>query len=382
MPFNYDEFLKKAEEEKHSKEYLDATLAYAKKLDDKCLPVIFSTIHFAASMNITSDVLVNLINSYNYTYFNLKKKSGNGFREIMVPNEKLKYVQRWINYNILQQVPLSDFCTGFRPGFSILKNAIVHENSKAIYKIDLLRFFDTITDKRVFGLFKSLGYVENLAYDLGKICTSKHKRSYWSFVASEGVHELKQFADNNPSVLPQGAPTSPTIANILATRLDKRFAGLSQVLGFRYTRYADDLTFSITEHGRFPDLSIIEKIITDEGFFINRSKIKYFKQGMKQYVTGLTVTHGVNVSKKDRKEIFQHLYYCKKFGPTDHLKNISKATNGASQHFGFQDWLLGKISFIYSVDKANGIKMLKEFEKIDWPIDEQNVTDNLTTIFA
>ena len=289
----------------------------------------------------------------------------------MVPNEKLKFVQRWINYNILQQVSLSDACTGFRPEYSILKNAIVHENARAIYKIDLLRFFDTITEKRVFGLFKSLGYIENLAYDLSKICTSKHKKSYWSFVKDYNYDELTFLANDNPAILPQGAPTSPTIANILATRMDERFINLSRLMDFRYTRYADDLTFSITETGRFPNIGVIKKIINDEGFFINPSKVNYSKRGMKQYVTGLTVTHGTNVSKNERKDIFKHLYYCKKYGPTNHLAYISNTDSKHSrQHYGFQDWLIGKISFIYSIDKVNGKKMFKEFEKINWVIDD------------
>lgn len=371
MPFNFEEFRKNALEQNHTQEYLDVTIDYAKKLDQKKLPVIFSTIHLAIHLNIPSDILSNLIESYNYTYFNLSKKSGTGVREIMVPNEKLKYVQRWINYNILQQVHLSDACTGFRPGFSILKNAIVHENAKAIYKVDLLRFFDTITDKRVFGVFKSLGYIENLAYDLAKICTSRHKKSYWAFVNETGISKLKHFEKTNPNVLPQGAPTSPALANIIASRMDERFISLSRALGFRYTRYADDLTFSITNEGEFPNLNIIQKIIHDEGFFINQSKVKFYKRGMKQYVTGLTVTHGTNVSKHERKEIFKHLYYCKKYGPINHLKHLANTNDqNGRQHYGFQDWLIGKISFIYSIDKINGLKMFKEFEKINWLIDE------------
>jgi len=132
-------------------------------------------------------------------------------------------------------MPLSEACTGFRPNYSILKNAIVHADSIAIYKVDLLRFFDTITDRRVYGLFKSIGYIENLSYDLSKICTFKHKKSYWKFVVEKEQHELNEFLVHNPAVLPQGAPTSPTIANLIAKRMDERFIKLSHVFNSIYT---------------------------------------------------------------------------------------------------------------------------------------------------
>ena len=93
---------------------------------------------------------------------------------------------------------------------------------------------------------------------------------------------------------------------------------------------------------------------------------------MKQYVTGLTVTHGTNVSKNERKEIFKHLHFCQKFGPQDHLIFSSQKNQLKNIPYGFQDWLLGKISFIYSIDKVNGIKMLKEYEKINWAIEPEN----------
>jgi len=370
MSFDFDGFRKKASEDNHSDAFIRQTIEYATHLDKQNLPVIFSTVHLAINMKMPSDVLTALINTYNYTFFNLKKKSGTGFREIMVPNEKLKYVQRWLNYNILQKRSLSTACTGFRPDYSILKNAVVHSDSLAIYKIDLLRFFDTITDRRVFGLFKSFGYIDNLAFDLSKLCTQRHKKSYWSFVDEQNYTELNDLRSSNPPVLPQGAPTSPAIANLIATKMDERFLELSRLMDFRYTRYADDLTFSIIEGGRFPNINLIKKIITEEGFFINPLKIKLYKRGVKQYVTGLTVTNGTHVSKKYRKEIYTHLYFCQKHGPNDHLKHLFDREQGGRIPYGFQDWLLGKISFVFSIDNKEGTKMFKEFEKINWPLDE------------
>ncbi|OCX50593.1 hypothetical protein BEL04_22730 [Mucilaginibacter sp. PPCGB 2223] len=371
MPFDFEEFRKIAKSNNHSEEYIFETIKYAEKLNKKDLPVIFSTVHLAIELKIPSNILNSLLKSYNYTFFNLHKRSG-GFREIMVPNEKLKYVQRWINFNILQKLPLEKVCTGFRPNYSILTNANIHANSKMVLKVDLLRFFDTITDRRVYGYFKSLGYLKPLSYDLAKLVTARHKKSYWDFVSKDNCPQLADIANSNSPVLPQGAPTSPMLANLLASRMDERFIILSQKLNFRYSRYADDLTFSITEEGQLPFTRVIKKIIEEEGFFMNDSKTKIFSRGMKQYVTGLTVTHGVHVSKKDRKDIFMHLHFCKKLGPNEHLKNWSKKNGLNREPYGFQDWLLGKISFIYSIDKIIGTKMFKEFDKINWSFENSN----------
>jgi len=163
----------------------------------------------------------------------------------------------------------------------------------------------------------------------------------------------------------------PYLPKILYSYLPTTFIQLSQLLGFRYTRYADDLTFSIVEGGKFPDLNVIKKIISNEGFFINTSKVKYFKRGMKQYVTGLSITHGVTISKKERKEVFKHLFFCQKYGPQNHLIYSTKKQGDKNIPYAFQDWLLGKIAFIYSIDKINGVKMFKEFEKINWSFDSE-----------
>tara|TARA_R110002051_G_C8736499_1_gene498531 strand:+ start:91 stop:657 length:567 start_codon:yes stop_codon:yes gene_type:complete len=169
-----------------------------------------------------------------------------------------------------------------------------------------------------------------------------------------------------PSVLPQGAPTSPTLANILASKMDHRFEKLSEKLGFKYSRYADDLTFSIRGNQKLPSLKMIKKIIDEEKFVINEKKIKYLKRGGKQYVTGLTTSNGINVSKKYRKEIGSHIYYCRRFGVKGHLKRISGEKRKPQGVLPFHDWLYGHICFISSINRQAGDRLLEGFSKIDW----------------
>lgn len=230
MSFPFEQFEAKAKELNKSQEFIDACITYAKNLDEKGFPVTFSLAHLAIQMGIQSDYLRNLIGDgkndiiyeyehkyKRYNYFKLKKRNGK-FREIMSPAKDLKYIQKWILVNILNQYQLAESCKGFRKNISIFDNAKVHENSEIILKVDLLKFYDTITDRRVYSVFKSLGYVNNLAYSFAKITTAKHRDSYWIDIAKDSEGVLVDLIREKPAILPQGAPTSPMLANILAQK--------------------------------------------------------------------------------------------------------------------------------------------------------------------
>jgi RNA-directed DNA polymerase len=379
MSFPFEKFIAISNEQNKSQEFIDACTVYAKKLSERNLPVLFSLEHLAIEIGIQSDY-IRILNGdekgdnyygyeykYNrYNYFKLKKRNGS-FREIMAPAKDLKYIQKWILQNILVKFPLKDSCKGFRKEISIYHNAKVHEKADIILKVDLLKFYDTITEKRVYGIFKAMGYVENLAYTLAKITTAKHRISYWNDFDEKSKVILNELVDQKPSILPQGAPTSPMLANIAATRMDHRFETLSKIMNFNYSRYADDLTFSINADGKLPTLKFITKIITEENFFINSDKVSYMKKGCKQYVTGLTTTNGVNVSKKYRKMISEHIFYCRKYGVESHLeKRFVDFPHYNSMKF--YSWLYGHLCFMKSINEKASKKMLEDFNKINWSV--------------
>ncbi|MEO9954804.1 reverse transcriptase family protein [Nonlabens sp.] len=377
MSFPFEEFIKEAKEQNKSQKFIKNCVIYATKLSEKDLPVTFSLEHLAIQIGVQSDYLRSLIGDskegitydferkyLRYNYFKLKKRIG-GFREIMSPAKDLKFIQKWILVNILNKYQLADSCKGFRAKTSIYDNAKVHENSEMILKVDLLKFYDTITEKRVYGLFKSLGYVSNLAYSFAKITTAKHRDHYWRNFDANSKKVLKELTVQKPAILPQGSPTSPMISNILATKMDYRFEALAKKIGCRYSRYADDLTFSIKEEGKLPSLKLITEIISDEGFFINSKKTRYMKKGCKQYVTGLTTTNGVNVSKKYRKSISEHIYYCRKHGVNKHLERRKKEFPDFN-NIQFHNWLYGHLCFINSVNQEANKKLIQDFNKINW----------------
>lgn len=357
--------LNSLEELHHSQEFLEDVSKYSNYLQNRGLPVIYSLKHLSLLSDISIEFLNDLCSNRSRTVFykryKLRKKTG-GFRVIQTPIESLKYLQRWILINIIDSLPTHESCHGFEKGKSILSNAKNHLNSAAILKMDLLRFYDTINERRVYGLFKNLGYHPNLAVSLAKICTITPDNL---FISSFKDNELllKKKIRKSIGILPQGAPTSPKLANLLCISMDNRLNKLSQKYELKYSRYADDITFS----GDLENIEIIKKIIpriiVDESFFINHTKTKIIKRGHSFMVTGLSVVSDhVTVQKKYKKTVEHHLHHCLKNGVINHLTTM-KINNR-----NFKDWLLGSIAYIYSIEKETGKKFLTDYNKIDWPL--------------
>lgn len=220
-----------------------------------------------------------------YTPFEIPKRTG-GTRRIWAPRPKLKQAQRWILDQILMQLPVHGAAHGFLPERSILTHARIHTNPKRLMRLDLQDFFPTISFARVKGLFRKAGYREQIATLLALLCT-------------EAPREIRQLNGQTYFValaercLPQGAPTSPMISNLVAMSLDRRLQGLASAQGWRYSRYADDLTFSLPDGDAAAKVGYlqgaVQRIVVDEGFALNDKKTWVARKGGRQAVTGLIV---------------------------------------------------------------------------------------------
>ncbi|MEO1269430.1 MAG: reverse transcriptase domain-containing protein, partial [Myxococcota bacterium] len=203
-----------------------------------------------------------------YKRFTIPKRRG-GRRLISAPMPRLKRAQRWILDHVLTPITVHEAAHGFRSGRSIVTNAAPHVGAAVVVNMDLRDFFPTLTFRRVRGAFGALGYSGSVATVLALLCT-------------EPDTEQVQLDGNTwhvalgPRHLPQGAPTSPALTNIICRRLDRRLTGLAQELGFVYTRYADDLTFSKPVLGEQPVIGRLlgqaGHIIEDEGFVVHPDK--------------------------------------------------------------------------------------------------------------
>ncbi len=317
--------------------YILACLNYATRLINCNLPVIFDLRHLALLIGIEpSDLgkILYLSDIYLYRKTTIPKKSG-GERNLLIPSISLKYIQSWILNNILYNIPISQEANGFCKGKSIVSNAEKHLGKECLVNIDIKDFFPTISIKQVFRIFIYYGYTKELSYILAKLCTFEGR-------------------------LPQGSPASPYISNIVSLKLDKRLSKLSVKYNADYSRYADDITFSGPKNLK-NILPIAEKIINEEGFIINESKTRISYRHQRQSVTGLIVNgQEVKISKYFKRQLQSEIYFCKKFGVSEHQKRCNDNHNFYKEH------IYGKAYFVNMVEPELAKRLLAQLDEIDW----------------
>ncbi|MFX0033955.1 MAG: reverse transcriptase family protein, partial [Candidatus Hermodarchaeota archaeon] len=218
-----------------------------------------------------------------YHTFFIAKKSG-GRREIIIPSPKLKQIQSKIFIDILEKIKASKFAHGFIKERSIVSNAKEHLKSQIMYHIDLVDFFPSIKLNEVCKVFRNIGYSEYISYLFGLLCTFIPECNFT--IQDKSILNFNQLA-----FLPQGACTSPIISNLVCCQLDKELNEFARGYGLRYTRYADDITFS-SQSKRYITTNLIKKIhsvIKAHGFSINRKKERLSYNRNFQRVTGINV---------------------------------------------------------------------------------------------
>ena len=279
-----------------------------------------------------------------YKRFFMPKKSG-GKRLISAPMPLMKKVQYGVLNELLYKLEVQDTAYGFVPNRSIVGNAEKHVGQSVVMNMDLKNFFPTITYKRVKGLFKALGYAEKYATILALLCTEPETDE----VKMDGE---RYFVATGERHLPQGAPTSPVITNLICRTLDKRMLGAAEKLGFTFTRYADDCTFSCAEAAKEnvgKMLWIAKKIIVEEGFIMHPDKLRIMHKGRHQEVTGIVVNEKLNVNRRDLKNFRALLFQIERDGFEGKSWNNSP---------NLRDCIQGYANFVKMVHPEKG-KVLK-----------------------
>jgi RNA-directed DNA polymerase len=286
-----------------------------------------------------------------YTRFTIPKRGGGGEREICAPKPQLRWVQRRILDLILAKVLTHDAAHGFVPGRSTVTNAALHTGAKVIVKFDLTDFFPTIHYYRVVGLFARLGYgVGNTRFaardDSKQVAPTLARLCCYTPEPSSGR-----------AALPQGAPTSPAISNLVCRRLDARLRGLATRNGAVYSRYADDLTFSFKEPDAVPLGRFrwwVDQVCHQEGFFVNEGKFRVIRSSQRQVVTGIVVNEELHVPREARRRFRAVLHNCRKHG----------VASQARGHERFGDYLRGFASYVHMVDPDEGAELLRQVEEL------------------
>lgn len=289
---------------------------------DKGFPVIYSPIHFSHLCGYDYGFIFSVSNNSHryYKQYEIPKKNG-GHRIIHEPYPSLKEIQKWLLEEILSKAQISPAAKAYVVGRNIRDNARFHRGQEVVIKLDIVDFFGNITYNHVYDVFRKMGYTKPLAVILSNLC----------------IHHNK---------LPQGSPASPMLSNIVLYDIDKAILSYCQHHNIRYTRYADDLTFSgkgVTI-GRL--IYRVEKILANQGFELNKQKTQILFRNRCQCVTGVVVNERLQVSRQYRKDIRQSVFYVMKYGLDDHLKFIKY--EGEPINYIYK--LLGKISFALSIN--------------------------------
>ena len=297
-----------------------------------------------------------------YKTFSIKKKSG-GLRTIHAPVKDLKIILKALNF-IFQCLDDSHRnAHGFTAGKSIVSNAQNHIGANYVYNIDLKDFFHSFDRRKVkYGLMRSPFNLkderESLAYRIAGLCTHP--------IEMDGVKK---------TVLPQGSPVSPVLTNMLSKTLDRRLNGLAKRFGVRYTRYADDITFS-SMHNVYSNpefLDELQRIIEEQGFRINTKKTRLQKRGYRQEVTGLTVNEKTNVKRRYIKQIRLWLYLWERYGYAKALQLFSNDYERDKGHIRNVDStqlfnvLKGKLLFLKMVKgetDSTYVKLKKRYDRL------------------
>ena len=251
-------------------------------------------------------------------------KRGSGTRELHVPDDLLKVIQSRIAERLLPLEEISPYATAYRPGGSTKINAALHVGKQTILKLDIKNFFDSITYPMVKNkAFPATRYSERNRILLSILCV---------------------YVDS----IPQGAPTSPAITNIIMKDFDDNVGRWCFEHNIAYTRYCDDMTFS----GDFDPVSVkafVKQELKKMGFVLNSRKTTIVRQGQRQQVTGIVVNERLGIPTEYKRRIRQEIFYCEKYGVNSHLV---KCQNEISE----QDYLvglLGRVNYVLSIEPEN-----------------------------
>ena len=299
--------------------------------------VIWCAALLGVEVNRLEEILNNV--SGHYPGFWMRKRSG-GYRMISAPDKDLQAIQSTIYSRILSSVTIvHPAAVGFRCGRSVVDNAAPHLGKRYVLKMDIHDFFGSIRSPRVRQTFKKIGYPENVSKVLGALCC---------------LHRH----------LPQGAPTSPALSNIVGYEMDRKLSALAAEYGMTYTRYADDLTFSGDVFPKEQIIPQVKRIIRDEKFEPNHKKTHFMNQSSRKIITGVSVASGVKLTipKSKKREIRKNVYFILTKGLAEHQRRIG------SHDPAYLKRLIGMLCYWRAIEPDNtyasdSIAALKRLEK-------------------
>lgn len=348
------------------------------RLRDRGLPVILTLPHLAHLTDTPHRKLATYAKRKTaepYRVFKLRKRQQRGpnrsHRTICVPEPTLMRVQRWIAQNLLQTMAAAPhpasyaYYRGKDEGRGLRAAASRHAGCTWLVKMDIRDFFDSVTERQVYRVFRRLGYGALLSFQMARICTRLREQDPQNVEWNDLV---PGYFNRQEGRLPQGAPTSPSLANLAVFTLDERLTALANSHGWSYTRYADDLAFSTpTKSDRATALQIVDAVrreLVQANFQPNNAKTVIAGPGARRLVLGLLVD---GPEPRLTRDFRNHL--------ETHLRALNTPTIGPAKHriarkfaslIGMRRFIRGLIAFACQIEETYGKARLEEFRKVDW----------------
>ena len=265
-----------------------------------------------------------------YRRIAIKKKSG-GVRQVYAPSAELKRLQGRILHGLLVKLPVSAYATAYIRKKDPVQNALPHVGKRYLLKLDITDFFGSIRFAQVYGAaFHSGHFPKQVGVLLTRLCCRQ-------------------------GVLPQGAPTSPALSNLVLRNFDNSLGKWCASRGIAYTRYCDDMTFSSDR----PLYAVYRKargMLEQMGFRLNDGKTRFITNANRQSVTGLTVNAKVSVSRDYKRRLRQEVHYVLKFGLAEHiLRSVPGALTeeGLPNAGKYYRSLLGRVGYVLQIEPEN-----------------------------
>lgn len=339
------------------------------------LPPLLTLGHLGQRTDISWYYLNKLVSGSRenaYTYFRIRKRSG-GFRLISVPETNLMLVQRWIASHILSELPVHRASFAFARDSSIKRCAVQHCGAQWLIKLDVSGFFGSISEVQVYRVFLAAGYAPLMAFELARLCThapsgsKRYNRQEWQ--AYRHSRPIYEYRDGRIGYLPQGAPTSPMLSNLVMKEIDQEISAVAARAGVTYSRYSDDITFSTRgSFSRGRAMALIRAVtacLRRVGLSVNDGKTRIVPPGARKVVLGLLVDgRDPCLTREFRDQLRQHIHFLEKHGPEAH-----RAKRGFDTVGGMYRHIRGLIDFAKSVDEGYAAKMRTKFDNVAWSPD-------------
>lgn len=347
------------------------------------VPPIFTLKHLSHLTGVGYNFLRDCVERYEeepYKVFRIQKRqlpneAKQRYRIISVPDDRLMAVQRWINNQILQKLDVHPASTAFKSGSQIVDAAARHCGCRWLIKMDIVNFFESVSEQQVFHVFSRAGYQALVAFELARLCTRMGQYSHarrgpkWASRGKEDA-EIQDYYAPLLGHLPQGAPTSPMLANLAMVRFDEIVTAIAADRGLVYSRYADDLSFS-TDDNDFDRkdartlVSLVKSELKNHGFRSHYAKTKICPPGSRRIVLGLLVDGDEpRLSKSYRKNLDQHLHFMspESVGPVAHAAHKNFTTV-----YGLKNHVEGLIVHAMQVDPGFAQAAWGKFNRVEWP---------------